>query len=90
MQEDRDFRGAHTIEQVSEFLKVPPRQLVKTLIYKDEHGGSSRPLVRGDHEVNEPQAPPRGAGRVAPDGDARGDPARKTGGPLGFLPVPST
>ncbi|MDP3704273.1 MAG: proline--tRNA ligase [Candidatus Omnitrophota bacterium] len=45
--------GKHTVEQVSQFLKVSPAKLIKTLIYdvgKDEHVAV---LVRGDHDVNE-------------------------------------
>ncbi|MBI4003699.1 MAG: proline--tRNA ligase [Candidatus Omnitrophica bacterium] len=45
--------GKHTVEQVSQFLKVPPAKLIKTLLYdvgKDNHVAV---LIRGDHEVNE-------------------------------------
>ena len=45
--------GKHTVEQVSQFLKVPASKLIKTLLYdvgKDEHVAV---LIRGDHEVNE-------------------------------------
>jgi prolyl-tRNA synthetase len=44
--------GAHTIEQVCEFLKCEPQRLIKTLIYLAD----SKPvavLVRGDHDANE-------------------------------------
>ena len=44
--------GKHTVEQVSQFLKVPPSQLLKTLIY-DVGPGHAAVLVRGDHDVNE-------------------------------------
>ena len=43
--------GASTIEQVSRFLQVQPRQLVKTLIFRT-NAGFLAALVRGDHEVN--------------------------------------
>jgi len=44
--------GQHTVEQVSTFLKVSPKQLIKTLLYDvgKEHVAV---VVRGDHEVNE-------------------------------------
>ncbi len=44
--------GVSTVEKVSDFLKVKPHQLVKTLIYK----ANDKPvaiLVRGDHNLNE-------------------------------------
>jgi prolyl-tRNA synthetase len=44
--------GAHTIAEVSAFLKVPPTSLVKTLIYLVD-GAPIAVLVRGDREVNE-------------------------------------
>ncbi|MEN6450636.1 MAG: proline--tRNA ligase [Thermoguttaceae bacterium] len=44
--------GAHTIEQVSAFLKCKPHKLIKTLIYVAD-GQPIAVLVRGDHEANE-------------------------------------
>jgi prolyl-tRNA synthetase len=44
--------GQHTIAEVSAFIKVPPTQLVKTLIYLAD-GAPVAVLVRGDREVNE-------------------------------------
>ena len=44
--------GMHTIEQVSRFLKVSPKRLVKTLIYETEKGLVAA-LIRGDRELNE-------------------------------------
>jgi prolyl-tRNA synthetase len=74
--------GAHTIEQVSDFLKVPPRQLVKTIIYKTDKGFIAA-LVRGDHEVNEPKL--RRAAQVESLAMATPEEIqRETGGPLGF------
>ena len=74
--------GAHTIEQVSEFLKVPPRQLVKTIIYKTNTGFIAA-LVRGDHEVNEPKL--RRAAQVETLEMATPEEIqRETGGPIGF------
>jgi prolyl-tRNA synthetase len=40
-----------TIEEVTQFLKVAPRQLVKTLLYATDREDVAV-LVRGDHEVN--------------------------------------
>ena len=44
--------GMHTIEEVSRFLKISPKRLVKTLIYETEKGLVAA-LIRGDREVNE-------------------------------------
>ncbi|MEW6387964.1 MAG: proline--tRNA ligase [Thermodesulfobacteriota bacterium] len=41
-----------TVEEVAAFLKVSPREVVKTLIYETE-AGPVAVLLRGDHEVNE-------------------------------------
>jgi prolyl-tRNA synthetase len=41
-----------TIEQVCDFLRVSPRQLVKTLVYKTRDGVVAA-LVRGDRELSE-------------------------------------
>lgn len=44
--------GAHTVEQVSEQLGVPPERIVKTLLYETE-AGVVGVLMRGDREINE-------------------------------------
>jgi prolyl-tRNA synthetase len=44
--------GKHTVAEVTEFLQVPPQQLIKTLIYMAD-GQPVAVLVRGDHDVNE-------------------------------------
>jgi len=41
-----------TVEEVTAFLKIPPRQLVKTLIYNTGKD-TVAVLIRGDHELNE-------------------------------------
>jgi len=41
-----------TVEQVTRFLKVSPKDLVKTLIFETEKGNVAA-LVRGDHEISE-------------------------------------
>ena len=53
--------GKHTIDEVSEFLKVSPQQTVKTLIVLGQvREDKTQPLValvlRGDHELNEIKA----------------------------------
>lgn len=74
--------GAHTIEQVSAFLQVPPKQLVKTLIYRTEKGFLAA-LVRGDHEANESKL--RRAAKVETLVLATPEEIlRETGGPIGF------
>jgi prolyl-tRNA synthetase len=44
--------GQKSIEEVSKFLGIEPRQLVKTLVYETEKGFVAV-LVRGDREINE-------------------------------------
>ena len=44
--------GVRTVEEVAAFLKVTPKEIVKTLIYETERGPVAI-LIRGDHEVNE-------------------------------------
>jgi prolyl-tRNA synthetase len=74
--------GAHTIEQVSDFLQVPPRQLLKTIIYRVD-GGFLAALVRGDHEVNESKL--RRAAKTETLAMATPEEIqRETGGPIGF------
>jgi len=41
-----------TVEDVTGFLKVNPKDLVKTLVYETDKGAVAV-LVRGDHEINE-------------------------------------
>ncbi len=44
--------GKHTVEHVSELLKLPAQQFIKTLIFVAD-GKPVAVLVRGDHDVNE-------------------------------------
>ncbi len=44
--------GMKTVEEVSAFLKVSPRYLIKTLIYNSDMGVIAA-LVRGDYDLNE-------------------------------------
>ena len=46
-----DTPGRHTIEDVSQFLKVNPQQTLKTLLIKGT-GGVIALVLRGDHELN--------------------------------------
>jgi prolyl-tRNA synthetase len=46
-----------TVEEVTEFLKVSPRELVKTLIFESDNGCFAA-LVRGDHEISEKKLEP--------------------------------
>ncbi|MDQ0286656.1 prolyl-tRNA synthetase [Desulfofundulus luciae] len=47
-----DTPGMHTVEQVTGYLGVDARRLIKTLLYQTEKGIVAA-LVRGDREVNE-------------------------------------
>ena len=44
--------GRHTVGDVGEFLKLPPEQFIKTILFVAD-GKPVVVLVRGDHEVNE-------------------------------------
>ncbi len=44
--------GKRTVEEVTDFLHVQPRDLVKTLIFETDRGCVAA-LVRGDHEISE-------------------------------------
>jgi prolyl-tRNA synthetase len=44
--------GKHTVEHVSDLLKLPAQQFIKTLIFIAD-GKPVAVMVRGDHEVNE-------------------------------------
>jgi prolyl-tRNA synthetase len=46
-----DTPGQHTIEEVSRFLKIDPKQTVKTLLVRGT-GGVIALVLRGDHELN--------------------------------------
>ena len=47
-----DTPRRRTVEEVTAFLQITPRQLVKTLLYRAE-SETVAVLIRGDHEVNE-------------------------------------
>lgn len=44
--------GQHSIDEVSQFLKVEPKQCLKTLIVRCEDDSVCAVLLRGDHELN--------------------------------------
>ncbi|MBW2624164.1 MAG: proline--tRNA ligase, partial [Deltaproteobacteria bacterium] len=46
-------KDMRTVEEVTGFLKVGPKDLIKTLIYQTDDGSALAVLVRGDHEINE-------------------------------------
>ena len=45
--------GKRTIEEVSDFLSLPPESFIKTLLYTTNAGETVAALVRGDHELSE-------------------------------------
>ncbi|SFV80962.1 Prolyl-tRNA synthetase, bacterial type [hydrothermal vent metagenome] len=47
-----DTPNQKTINEVSEFLKIDPTQIVKTLIVESTEGGLIALALRGDHELN--------------------------------------
>ena len=44
--------GVHTIEDLCEFLKLPPQRTIKTLVYEGNAGPVAL-VLRGDHQLNE-------------------------------------
>ncbi len=74
--------GKHTVEEVSAFLGVSPRQLAKTLLYLAD-GKLIAVVIRGDREVNEVKLRNAlGAARLELAGPERIQAA--TGAPVGF------
>jgi prolyl-tRNA synthetase len=73
--------GAHTVQQVCDFLKVGPEKLIKTIIVT-ANGGPAAALVRGDRELNLPKLG-RVLGGPAELADAE-TVRRVTGAPVGF------
>lgn len=51
-----DTPGQHSIEEISDFLKVDAKQCLKTLIVKSDDDGLIALVLRGDHELNEVKA----------------------------------
>ncbi len=77
-----DTPGTATIEQVSQFLKCRPADLIKTLLYEAD-GNPIAVLVRGDHEANENKIR-RLLGASQLELAAPGTIERVTGAPVGF------
>jgi prolyl-tRNA synthetase len=74
--------GKRTIEEVCDFLRLPPQKLVKTLIY-DSDKGAVAVMVRGDRELN----PNKLQSLINADWVQMSEPdviLEVTGGPLGF------
>jgi prolyl-tRNA synthetase len=77
--------GIRSIDEVAAFLKVEPRQCLKTLVVEGSEGGLVALLVRGDHELN-PLKAARAPGVARPL--ALATPERvlaATGAPVGAL-----
>jgi prolyl-tRNA synthetase len=78
--------GAHSIEDVSRLLKVPPEHIVKTLMVVSGDGQEYLLLLRGDHMLNEVKADKRltghGGFRFASDAEIRAR-ARAGAGSIG-------
>ncbi len=75
--------GMRTIGEVSDFLGIEPRQLVKTMIYTSEKEELVAVVIRGDREINEVKLANHLDVRyltLAGDDDV----ARVTGAPVGF------
>lgn len=47
-----DTPGRHTIEEVSRFLGVEPKRILKTLLVKGTDGSPVALVLRGDHQLN--------------------------------------
>ncbi len=54
--ESVDTPEQHSIEEVSQFLKIDTKQCLKTLIVKSEDDGLAALVLRGDHDLNEIKA----------------------------------
>ena len=80
--EEVETPGVSSVKDVSEFLKIGPGQLVKTLIYMAADNAVAV-LVRGDHEINETKlmrALKSANIRMADEAEIQ----KITGGPIGF------
>jgi len=79
---ERSTPGKKTVEEVSEFLRVEPSRLLKSLVfYADEEPVLA--VVPGDRELNEAKLA-RHLGHPAPRLATAAEIERITGGPLGF------
>jgi len=73
-----------TVEEVSEFLGLPPAQMLKSLVYvKVSDGKPVMVLIRGDYQLNEEKLAQHMGGAVRP---ATADEVLKwIGAPIGFV-----
>ena len=82
--EKRPTPGKASIEEVSEFLGLPPEKFVKTLVYETDEGELVVAAIRGDREINEVKLLNAVAEtahlRLAPEARVR----ELTGAPVGF------
>jgi len=82
--ESKATPGKTTIEDVSEFLGVPPERMLKTLVYETDADDLVAVAIRGDREVNEVKlqnaVPDALHLRLAPEERVRA----LTGAPVGF------
>jgi prolyl-tRNA synthetase len=86
-QEVRDIEkvstpGMKTVEEVTEFLKKKPWQLLKTIVYNSD-GDFVAVLMRGDREINEAKLA-KVLGSASLDLATPEEIMKVTGGPLGF------
>jgi len=80
--EKKDTPGARTIEQISAFLGVPPRQTLKTLLFETDKEFVAA-VVRGDLDVHEVKLKNHlGAEHLQLASEAKVE--QVTGGPAGF------
>jgi len=78
-----DTPGAHTIDEVSAFLKVDANKLIKTIVSVNPDGTVFAALVRGDRDLNLPKLS-RAVGQGALELADAGTVVRVTGAPVGF------
>jgi len=75
--------GQRTIEEVSKFLKLPPGQMLKSLLYITQSGKPVMACIRGDHELSEEKLQIAVGEQTRP---AEPEEAKKiTGSEIGFL-----
>ncbi len=80
--EIKETPGAHTVDQVAAFLGVPPKDIVKTILFETNDGPLAA-LVRGDHDVN-PMKLQRAAKAAKLEMATPEFIQKATGGPIGF------
>ncbi len=73
--------GLKTIDEVGEFMRVKPKHMLKTLVFKKGDGWLFA-VIRGDHELNEEKLRAAAGGPISSD---IGNDAAKAGFPIGFV-----